>query len=118
MKRLGKEYIGVSISEHTLNTDDLIYAFQDFLTNHGVEFLTSEEYYDGVSESDFNAEYLNEYLDDLINSIAPEHTNFEPHMGNASDYGFWYCCPECNSQLTYYKETDTAEQCFSCSMDC
>lgn len=102
MTRLSKEYIGISISQATLRTEDLIEAFLSFLERHEPEaaerivreyelenVTTDEDIDEYVEANPDDAGFLIEDLFDAIDEIAPEGTVFSAHVGNGSDFGFW-----------------------------
>lgn len=86
---------GQSISHGTLRTEDLIESFQEFLNAMEIPYKTYGEWLNGdIPESEDQAEewfneYLNSYLFDLLNAIAPTDYYFGAHPGDGSDFGFW-----------------------------
>lgn len=80
---LGPEFVDYSISHATFVDDDLIEAFDAFLTLHDPSFVSER-----VAESE-KADYLNETLFDRLNAIAPAGCYFGAYPGNGSDFGFW-----------------------------
>ena len=80
MKQLDNTWGNCSISEHTMRTCDVTKAITDFLDEQGYSF---ESFLEKAEE------YLNEYLWDYMNQIAPDGFYFGAHPGDGSDYGFW-----------------------------
>lgn len=94
--KLGKEWIGGSVSHATLREEDLIPAFEAVLDAAGVEYdrpPSVDKLLLGQALTDDEEEevglYLNETLFDLLDGIAPEGTYFGAHPGDGSDFGFW-----------------------------
>lgn len=107
MKNLDKRYIGMTLSEATMLSEDLIPSFIDFLESvaedceiiEDVESLKEEvdkleleentgygTYYKDQEEASW---LLNEQIWDLLNDIAPDFTCFGSHPGDGACYGFW-----------------------------
>ena len=96
MAQLGKEWAGSSVSHATLREEDMIPAFERVLDLAGVEYerpAAVDKLLLGQPLTDPELEevgyYVNETLFDLLNSIAPEGTEFGAHPGDGSDFGFW-----------------------------
>jgi len=96
MAKLTKQWIGNSVSYATLQEKDLIRAFEEVLDLAGVEYerpAAADKVLLGqaltCSEWAQVGSYVNETLCDLLNSIAPDGTEFGPHPGDGSDFGFW-----------------------------
>lgn len=107
MKSLDNRYIGMTLSEATMLSEDLIPSFIDFLESvaedceiiEDVESLKEEvdkleleentgygTYYKDQEEASW---LLNEQIWDLLNDIAPDFTYFGAHPGDGACYGFW-----------------------------
>ena len=107
MKQLGDQYIGMTLSEATMLSEDLIPSFIDFLESvaedceiqEDVTLLSAEvdklelgentgygTYYKDQEEASW---LLNEQIWDLLNDIAPDFTYFGAHPGDGACYGFW-----------------------------
>lgn len=86
--KLDSTFIDYSISHATLLEDDLIEAFEAFLSLHDPDFVSERV---DPSEKPY---YLNEVLFDRLNAIAPEGCYFGSHPGNWSDIGFWTVDPD------------------------
>ena len=93
--KLGKEWIGTSVSHATLREEDLIPAFEAVLDGAGVEYerpASVDKLLLGQALTDDEQEeiglYVNDTLFDLLNGIAPEGTYFGSHPGDGSDFGF------------------------------
>jgi len=107
MKQLGDQYIGMTLSEATMLSEDLVPSFMDFLENVAEECEIQEDvtllsaevdklelgentgygtYYKDQEEASW---LLNEQIWDLLNDIAPDFTYFGAHPGDGACYGFW-----------------------------
>jgi len=88
---------GQSISHGTLRTNDLIESFQEFLSACELPYMEYDEWLNGDCPDDqdqaleWHDMYLNEYLIDILNTIAPAGYYFGAHVGDGSDFGFWEC---------------------------
>ena len=105
-KRLGSEWVDVSVSHGTMREEDLIPAFEAVLEGAGAE-VNRGDYADAVckllhehddydctltdQELDQVGYYLNEQLWEELEDIAPEGCYFGAHPGDGCDYGFWTC---------------------------
>jgi len=107
MKQLSNLYVGGTISEATMRSEDLIPKFMDFLEDvaerceirEEVASLREEVYkLELEDEEGYGAYYkdqeqagliLNEGIWDLMNSITPEFCYFGSHEGDGACYGFW-----------------------------
>ena len=117
-QRLGKEFIGVSLSWGTMREEDLIPVFVNALINakrnekvvlssrtnltlsDATNFITEHREafnYSGLP-SDFNglpsryvdeARYILSDLFDALDEIAPKGCYFGASLGDGSDFGFW-----------------------------
>lgn len=93
--KLGKEYINYIMSSDTMNPDHLIQSFTDFLESLDYSFMSFEEWqkeYPAKDEIDLEEDksyYLNEYLWEYMDSIAPNRTSFCSSDGDGCCYGFW-----------------------------
>jgi hypothetical protein len=113
MNNLDKKFIGTSVSEGTLKTDDLVENMLSFLREHDNEgyakllkawrvdlphpndkdpfqgkdfkqWCRDDLDYDNVEVHQLLAE-----IDNHLNDIAPVGCYFGAHLGNGSDFGFW-----------------------------
>lgn len=109
MKSLDNRYIGMTLSEATMVSEDLIPSFMYFLKEvaedceiqEAVKAIQEEvEKLEVVDESGYGTHYtdesqedaswiLNESIWDLLNDIAPDFTYFGAHPGDGACYGFW-----------------------------
>jgi len=88
---------GDEVSKATLRTEDLVGAFMGFLEavcdEESMKTISAE--YAEVSELDENSDelawFLNEFLFDCMNEIAPEGCYFGSHPGDGALMGFWEC---------------------------
>jgi len=89
--------VGDIISQATLRTDDLVTSFMDFIEatcdDESIKAVASEyvecKLLEDDNDSDELAWFLNEFLFDCMNEIAPEGTYFGSHPGDGSLFGFW-----------------------------
>ena len=108
---LNEDFVNYSVSHNTLKIADLIESFRDFLKiNAPAEFKTFVDKVRNLagfknhmmddaelekwilsweSETMLPSRQYLETLMDLLESIAPNGTNFGVHPGNSSDFGFW-----------------------------
>lgn len=87
---LDKTFINYEVSTGTLQDEDLIEAFEDFLEeNAPAIFNTAMSHRDDVLDQDDYSWYLNEVLFDLMNCIAPVGTYFGSHPGDGACFGYW-----------------------------
>ena len=107
MKQLSNLYVGETISDATMRSEDLIPKFMDFLDEvkevceiqeevaqlqEEVEKLELEEeagYGEYYKDQEQAGWILNEDIWDLMNGIAPEFCYFGAHEGDGTCYGFW-----------------------------
>lgn len=81
-ERLGPEWANVSLSRSTFVAENVFEAVAHLVPAAlKARFLGSDE--------DERACVLFDDIFDHLNSIAPLDCYFGPHVGNASDYGFW-----------------------------
>jgi hypothetical protein len=114
--RLGKEYINYIMSSDTMNPDHLIESFTSFLESLDYSFMSFEEWqkeYPAKDEMDLEEDksyYLNEYLWEYLDDIAPNRTSFCSSDGDGALYGFWFWCNECGQQMDYDETISPAKQ--------
>jgi len=96
-KKLGSDYNGVTLSNATLNGNDLANSFMRFLNavktecqvQTQVEAIEAEINELLVEDIDILSYILNEDIFDLLNEIAPVDHVFGSHAGNGACFGFW-----------------------------
>jgi hypothetical protein len=95
MKKLSKDFVGVSLSHGTMKTVELVTSFMDFLSDvHDEcdiysEFVDIQEQVENAQDLDDLEHILNEDIWNLLNKIAPDGCYFGGHPGDGIDYGFW-----------------------------
>ena len=107
MKPLSNLYVGGTISNTTMRSEDLIPTFMDFLEDvaerceiqeevaklqeevEKLELEDEEGYRAYYKDSEQASWILNEGIWDLMDSIAPEFCYFGSHEGDGACYGFW-----------------------------
>ena len=87
--------VGDVVSQATLRTEDLIESFMDFIEavcdDESVKAVASEYLECKLLEDDQDGLdwFLNEFLFDAMNEIAPEGCYFGAHEGDGSLFGYW-----------------------------
>lgn len=81
------EHLDVSISHGTLKAEDLIESFMILLEEYDPMF--AEEANTVRKQWNDDDMFLNEYLFEALENMAPEGYYFGAHEGDGSDFGFW-----------------------------
>jgi hypothetical protein len=89
--RLTRHFKNFSVSQATHVWKDVVVSIQAFLLTLGCDkVLTYEQWLEGEPDTKENqCMYLNEYLWNIIDGIAPVGCYFGAHPGDGSDFGFW-----------------------------
>ena len=85
--KLGKEYVGFTVSQATLRTEDLVESILEFLDS--IDHPLTDHLWERASKTLEGDYFLNEVLWDIMNEIAPEGTTFRAHEGDGALFGFW-----------------------------
>lgn len=87
-----------TVSSGTMRKEDLIPAFIDVLRHHNPDHELIAEY-DALPDCEWNemteeqeeqTDCILEELFDALNEYAPPFCYFGAHLGNGSEYGFWF----------------------------
>ena len=107
MKQLSSRYVGMTLSDAIMRSEDLIPKFMGILEDVAelceiqeevaqlreevdkLEMEDEEGYRAYYKDSEQASWILNEGIWDLMDSIAPEFCYFGAHEGDGTCYGFW-----------------------------